>query len=72
MPDDWQYKFVGLLDELENTEWIKLMSENESYYDVRLRNKKGRYIHDPLNNYDRGRRNVFDELDKKNGLKIQN
>jgi hypothetical protein len=71
MPEEWQLKFVSLLDELDETEWRDLLPEG--MYKVEYRNYGYSYNveseqeeftwkeekHDPLMNYDRGRRNIF-------------
>ena len=55
MPDDWQEKFVALLEQLDETiDWYP----NEGRYWVRLKDGRGRFVHDPLMDYDRGRRVV--------------
>ena len=55
-PDKWQRKFVKLLEELEEmAEGLPDMPDN---YTVQVRDKRGRYTHDPYANYDRGRRVV--------------
>ena len=62
MPEDWQYKFADLLKELDNTiDW----RPDEGRYWVKLKNAKGQYVHDPLMDYERGRRNVLNEGYKK-------
>lgn len=53
MPDEWQAKFVVLLDELDSEiEW----RPDEGCYWVALRDEKGRFIDDPAEDYERGRR----------------
>lgn len=55
MPAEWQDKFVRLLDQLDNTiDW----RPNKGRYWVMLKDGKGRYLHDPLMDYERGRRFV--------------
>lgn len=55
MPDDWQNRFVECLDELdERYDWKPVTGR----YWVRLKDDKGKFVHDPLMNYDRGRRYV--------------
>jgi len=52
MPVEWQRRFVQCMRELDNTiDW------QQSYW-VYLRNKKGRFMRDPLANYERGRRRI--------------
>ena len=59
MPVDWQEQFVGLLQQMEtkcgehDVSWPKT--------EVRIRNRRGRFEHDQLADYQRGRRNVFAE-----------
>jgi len=69
MPDEWQHKFVDLLDELGETDWYKKLPD-DSEYKVELRKLKytkdnrttwGEKIRDPLGDYRRGARNVFAE-----------
>jgi hypothetical protein len=53
MPEEWQERFVECLNQLdESIEW---RPENGRYW-VRLKDEKGRYVHDPLMDYQRGRR----------------
>lgn len=55
MPDEWQEKFVKLLEELdEKIDW----RPKEGNYWVKLKDRKGRYSHDPLMDYERGRRRL--------------
>jgi len=55
MPDKWQVKFTALLDELDETiDW----RPKEGRYWVTLKDSKGRYVADPLQDYERGRRVV--------------
>ena len=55
MPDEWQDRFVRCLEELDATiDW----RPPEGRYWVQLKDRKGRYIHDPLMDYERGRRRV--------------
>ncbi|WP_372011432.1 hypothetical protein NBRC13296_12805 [Paenibacillus chitinolyticus] len=61
MPMEWQIKFVELLEEVDDTNWrTELMPKNWMDFLVKVRDKNGRFISDPLDNYDRGRRRVFD------------
>lgn len=55
MPDEWQEKFATLLYELDDTiDWRPA----EGRYWVELRDDKGRFVKDPLQDYERGRRHV--------------
>ena len=55
MPDEWQSEFVALLEELDETiDW----RPKEGRYWVQLKDKKGRYVADPLMDYERGRRRL--------------
>lgn len=55
MPGEWQSKFVGLLRELDRTiDW----RPEEGQYWVQLKDDRGRYVDDPLMDYERGRRRV--------------
>lgn len=72
MPEDWQHKFIELMDQLDDTNWRDLLPE-ERMYKVELRDYGYEYneeseqeefvwrepVTDPLMNYDRGRRNIF-------------
>lgn len=55
MPQAWQASFVNLLEELDET--IDWRPESGCYW-VTLRDAKGRFVRDPLMNYDRGRRQL--------------
>lgn len=67
MPLEWQYQFVELLKQLDMTDWHDMLPDN-TCYKIELRNMKdtstgwkwGTKATDPLANYDRGRRNVFE------------
>jgi hypothetical protein len=73
MPMSWQYNFVKLLDELDDTEWRDLLPKDRMYK-VELRDYGYEYneeidreeftwkqsVRDPLGNYDRGRKNIFE------------
>ncbi len=53
MPQEWQARFVGLLKQLDATfDW----HPKEGRYWVKLKDGKGRYVQDPLMDYERGRR----------------
>ncbi len=55
MPDEWQSQFVALLEELDEAiDW----RPKEGRYWVQLKDKKGRYVADPLMDYERGRRRL--------------
>ncbi|WP_409174389.1 hypothetical protein [Brevibacillus fortis] len=70
MPVTWQKKFVVLLDELDETQWLSLLPK-DTCYRVELRQTKdsldgrgwkwGSKVSDPLADYQRGRRNIFAE-----------
>lgn len=56
MPIEWQENFVALLDELdERIDW----RPKEGKYWVTLKDDSGKFMHDPLMDYERGRRKVF-------------
>ena len=60
MPNEWQSEFVALLEELdEEIDW----QPKEGRYWVQLKDKRGRYVADPLMDYERGRR----RLERKKG-----
>lgn len=48
MPEEWQYKFTELLEELDNT--IDWRPKSGRYW-VKLKDDQGRYVHDPLMEY---------------------
>lgn len=52
MPDEWQEKFVKLLEDAHE----HFGDGIDDNYTVQLRDKKGRFIEDPLADYQRGRR----------------
>ena len=55
MPNEWQSEFVALLEELDETiDW----RPKEGRYWVQLKDKRGRYVADPLMDYERGRRRL--------------
>lgn len=55
MPDEWQTKFVKLLEELDDKiNW----RPSQGRYWVRLKDDNGQYAHDPLMDYQRGRRKL--------------
>ena len=55
MPDEWQRRFVMMLDEIE----ARFGNFPEvGTYDVRLKDEKGRSMTDPLADYERGRRRI--------------
>jgi hypothetical protein len=53
MPAPWQAHLVGLLGVLNER-----YPDRDDNYDVRLRDDQGRYVADPLEDYERGRRRV--------------
>lgn len=55
MPDEWQKRFVKCLNELDDT--IDWRPKSGRYW-VKLKDGQGRYVEDPLMNYDRGRRQI--------------
>ena len=55
MPDEWQERFARLLFELDET--IDWRPHNGRYW-VRLKDGAGKFVHDPLMDYNRGRRRV--------------
>lgn len=55
MPDKWQGKMAALLNELdERLDW----RPEQGCYWVRLKDYEGRFMHDPLADYQRGRRRI--------------
>lgn len=54
MPPDWQKKLVDLLNEMEH----RFKGFCDGNYLVRLRESKGKFIHDELSDYQRGRRKI--------------
>lgn len=56
MPNWWQEQFVGLLDQIPET--IDEVIEPEGGYDVQARDGEGRFVEDPLSNYERGGRRL--------------
>lgn len=55
MPNLWQEQFCRLLDELDLT--IDWRPKSGRYW-VQLKDKRGRYVEDPLMDYERGRRYI--------------
>jgi hypothetical protein len=51
MPLEWQERFVGLLEELNDSFYHLPWPE----YAVQARGERGRFIDDPIPRYDRGR-----------------
>jgi hypothetical protein len=48
MPEEWQYRFTALVDQLNDTlDW----GACHKHYTVLLRGEKGVFIRDPLRNY---------------------
>lgn len=72
MPMDWQYKFIKLMEEMDDTNWREMLPK-DAMYKVELRDYGYEHdeesecdeftwkeqVRDPLGNYDRGRRNIF-------------
>ena len=55
MPAEWQHRFAACLEQLdEAVDW----RPDEGRYWVRLKDKDGRFVRDPLMDYERGRRRV--------------
>lgn len=55
MPQEWQARFVKCLEELDNTiDWRPAKGR----YWVALKDDLGHYAHDPLQDYQRGRRQI--------------
>ncbi len=55
MPDDWQARFVKCLQELDDA--IDWRPETGRYW-VKLKDDRGRYVSDPFQDYERGRRTI--------------
>lgn len=53
MPENWQKDFTALLDKLD--ERFSVYPETGCYW-VKLRDSKGRFVHDVYADYQRGRR----------------
>lgn len=61
MPHEWQERFVKCLEEMDETiDW----RPEEGRYWVQLKNSKGKYVHDPLMDYQRGRRKIQIKIQK--------
>jgi hypothetical protein len=60
MPEEWQFKFVALLEKMDETGWRERLPD-ASFYQVEMRNDKHK-VADPFREYDRGRRDVFKEV----------
>lgn len=56
MPDAWQEEFVRLLEQIPET--IDEDTEPAGGYDVHAKDEAGRFVEDPLSNYERGRRRL--------------
>jgi hypothetical protein len=55
MPEEWQARFVACLVELDDAiDW----RPKQGRYWVQLKDGRGRYVHDPFMDYNRGRRRV--------------
>ena len=52
---EWQQRFVDCLNELEGS--FGNVPQGGTY-DVRLRGRNGRFMHDPFRAYERGRRRI--------------
>jgi hypothetical protein len=57
MSNEWQTKFVKLLNEIEEHE--ELICPKEGVYEVRLKDDKNKVIHDYFKDYERGRRRLI-------------
>ena len=55
MPTEWQARFVACLEQLD--EAIRWRPETGRYW-VRLKDGQGRFVRDPLMDYERGRRRI--------------
>jgi hypothetical protein len=55
MPDEWQTKFVDLIDELDET--IDWRPKSGRYW-VELRDENGKITRCPFKDYERGRRQI--------------
>lgn len=64
MPKEWQYKFVELLEELVGAGYSELMPKEKGSFVVKLRDSNGKFIKDPLANYNRGSRDLNRELEE--------
>lgn len=51
MPEDWQYRFVDVMEELA-AHFSKI---EEPRYTVQVRDERGRFVRDPIPHYNRGR-----------------
>jgi hypothetical protein len=58
MPDEWQARFVAMLQEVDD-----YLGDYPNSYEVRLRDDSGRYVRDDLADYERGRR-IIPEKDR--------
>lgn len=55
MPQEWQSRFVRCLEELDSAfDW----RPEQGRYWVRLKDDNGRFVQDPLMDYERGRRRI--------------
>jgi hypothetical protein len=55
MPAEWQKRFVQCLEELD--ELIDWRPKAGQYW-VQLKDERGRFLHDPLMDYERGRKQI--------------
>jgi hypothetical protein len=68
MPVEWQGRFVKCLEELdERFDW----RPHQGRYWVRLKDDRGKFVHDPLMDYERGRRRVATRNENAEDLKTQ-
>lgn len=51
MPDEWQYRFTAVMEELD----AHFAHIDEPRYQVYVRDQRGRFARDPIPNYNRGR-----------------
>ena len=63
MPDEWQTKFVELLEEAQD----HFGPDADDNYTVQLRDQKGRFVEDPLADYQRGRRFILGKYKEPEG-----
>ncbi len=55
MPTEWQQRFVECLEQLDDAiDWRPV----DGRYWVRLKDSDGRFVRDPLMDYERGRRRI--------------
>ncbi len=56
MPLDWQEEFVKLLERIPQE--LETDPADSHTYNVRAIDEKGRLVHDPYNDYEKGRRRI--------------